>query len=43
MEHDIVVDPNLLASWKQKMNSLIEEFVNEKITLKVYSKRENLK
>ena len=33
----VVVDPNVLASWQHKVNSLMEEFVKEKLTLKVYS------
>ena len=32
----VVVDPNVLASWEHKVNSLMEEFVKEKLTLKVY-------
>ena len=32
----VVVDPNVLASWQHKVNSLMEEFVKEKLTLKVY-------
>lgn len=36
VEQTIVVDPNVLASWNLKVNILMEEFVNEKITLKVY-------
>ena len=34
----VVVDPNLLAYLEQKVNSLMEEFVKERLTLKVYSK-----
>ena len=36
MEQVVVVAPNVLASWEQKVNSLKEEFVKEKLTLKVY-------
>ena len=36
VEQDVLVDPNVLASWEQKVNSLMEEFVKEKLTLKVY-------
>ena len=32
----VVVDPNVLASWEHKVNSLMEEFFKEKLTLKVY-------
>ena len=32
----VVVDPNVLASWEHKVYSLMEEFVKEKLTLKVY-------
>ena len=32
----VVVDPNVLASWQHKVNRLMEEFVKEKLTLKVY-------
>ena len=32
-----MVDPNVLASWEQKVNSLMEDFFKENITLKVYS------
>ena len=32
----VVVDPNVLESWEHKVNSLMEEFVKEKLTLKVY-------
>ena len=32
----VVVDPNVLASWEHKVNSLMEQFVKEKLTLKVY-------
>ena len=32
----VVVDPNVLAYWQHKVNSLMEEFVKEKLTLKVY-------
>ena len=31
----VVVDPNVLASWEHKV-SLMEEFVKDKLTLKVY-------
>ena len=37
MEKFVVVDPNVFASWEQKVNSLMEEFVKERLTLKVYS------
>ena len=37
VEQVVAVDPNVLASWEHKVNSLMEEFVKEKITLKVYS------
>ena len=37
VEHVVQVDPNVLESWEHKVNSLMEEFVKEKITLKVYS------
>ena len=37
VEQVVVVDPNVLAYWEHKVNSLIEEFVKEKLTLKVYS------
>ena len=36
MEQVVAVDPNVLASWEHQVNSLMEEFVKEKITLKVY-------
>ena len=32
----VQVDPNVLASWEHKVNSLMEEFVKEQLTLKVY-------
>ena len=32
----VVLDPNVLASWEHKVNRLMEEFVKEKLTLKVY-------
>ena len=31
-----MVDPNVLAFWEYKLNSLMEEFVKDNITLKVY-------
>ena len=37
VEKNIGVDSIVLASWEQKVNSLMEDFVNENITLKVYS------
>ena len=37
VEQVVVVDPNLLAYWEHKVNSLMEEFFKEKLTLKVYS------
>ena len=37
VEQAIVVDPSVLASWGEKAKRLMEEFFNEKITLKVYS------
>ena len=37
MEQVIVVNPNVLASWEQKVKILMEYFVNEKLTLNVYS------
>ena len=37
VEQVVLVDPNVLASWEQKVNSLMEQFVKEKLTLKVYS------
>ena len=37
VEQVLLVDPNVLASWEQKVNSLMEEFVKEKITVKIYS------
>jgi uncharacterized membrane-anchored protein YjiN (DUF445 family) len=37
IEQNIGVDSTILASWEQKVNSLMEEFVEEKVTLKVYS------
>jgi len=39
VEQAIFVDPRVLASWEKKVKSLMEEFVNEKITLKVYSEK----
>ena len=39
VEQNIGVDSTVLASWEQKLNSLMEEFVEEKITLKVYSEK----
>ena len=39
VEQNIGVDSTVLASWEQKVNSLMEEFVEEKITLKVYSEK----
>ena len=38
VEQVLLVDPNVLESWEQKVNSLMEEFVKERLTLKVYSK-----
>ena len=35
-EEQVVDDPNVLASWKHKVNSLMEAFAKEKLTLKVY-------
>ena len=37
VEQDVLVDPNVLEYWEHKVNSLMEEFVKEKLTLKVYS------
>ena len=37
MEQVVLVDPNVMESWEQKINSLMEEFVKERLTLKVYS------
>ena len=39
VEQNIGVDSIILASWEQKLNSLMEEFVEEKLTLKVYSEK----
>ena len=36
VEQVVLVDPNVLESWEQKVNSLMEEFFKEKIILKVY-------
>lgn len=33
----VVVDPNVLTFWEAKVNDLMNEFVKEKLTLKVYS------
>ena len=35
VEQVVAVDPNVLASWEHKVNSLMEEFVKEKLTLRV--------
>ena len=32
-----MVNPNVLTSWEHKVNSLMEEFAKEKLTLNVYS------
>ena len=39
IKQNIGVDSTILASWEQKVNSLMEEFVEEKLTLKVYSEK----
>jgi len=39
VEQAIEVDPSLLASWEKKLKGLMEEFINEKLTLKVYSEK----
>ena len=41
VEQNIGVDSTLLTSWEEKVNSLMEEFVEEKLTLKVYSETWN--
>ena len=38
----VLVDPNVLASWEHKVNSLMEEFVKENLTLKVYLENGNI-
>ena len=35
VEQVVAVDPNVLASWEHKVNSLMEEFFKEKLTLKL--------
>ena len=37
VEQVVLVGPNVLAYWEQKVNSLMEEFVKEKLTCKIYS------
>jgi len=39
VEEATIVDSCVLASWEKKVKSLMEEFVNEKLTLKVYSEK----
>ena len=37
VEQVVLVDPNVLASWEPKVNILVEEFLKDRLTLKVYS------
>ena len=39
VEQNIGVDSTVLESWEQKVNSLMEEFVEENLTLKLYSEK----
>ena len=43
VEEATIVDPCVLASCEKKVKSLMEEFVNEKLTLKVYSEKREYK
>ena len=38
MDQAIAVGTNVLASWEHKVNILMEEFVKEKLALKLYSR-----